>query len=135
MVVLFGLTRRVVGARRTAGLALALVAGSGAAGAAGADGDFPLTGNYTQNVPCKGDGSDPVAVKVKISPQEIISNVGVCTILDIKHDGDTINTHVECKFPAGPLMGDISFTMRPDRTLDFVDRDGNYKAVLHRCPD
>lgn len=133
---LFGLAPQLVGARRTAGLALALVAGSGApGGAAWADSDFPLTGSYTQNVPCKGDGSDPVAIKVKISRQEIVSNVGVCTILDVKHDGDTINTHVECKFPAGPLMGDISFTIRPDRTLDFVDRDGNYKAVLHRCPD
>jgi hypothetical protein len=117
------------------GLVVAVGAGAAAAGAAWADNDFPLTGNYTQNVPCKGDGTDPVAVRVKISPQEIVSNVGICTILDVKHDGDTISTHVECKFPAGPLMGDISFTVRPDHTLDFVDRDGNYKAVLHRCPD
>lgn len=116
----------------TAGAACALVS---AAGAAPAGDDFPLTGNYTQNVPCKGDGSDPVAARVKISPEEIVSNVGVCTILDSKHDGDTITVHVECKFPAGPLMGNISFTPRPDHTIDFVDHDDNYKAVLHRCPD
>jgi hypothetical protein len=106
-----------------------------AVGAAFAEGDFPITGNYTQNVACKGDGSDPVAVKVKITPQEIVSNVGVCTILDVRHEGETITTHVECKFPAGPLMGDITFTPRPDHNIDFVDRDGNYKAVLHPCPN
>ena len=108
------------------------VAGTGYARAGD---DFPFVGNYTQNVPCKGDGSDPPSVQVKISAKEIVSNVGPCTILDLKRDGETVNVHVECKFPAGPLMGDISFTPRPDKTLDFVDRDGNYKAVLHRCPN
>ena len=47
----------------------------------------------------------------------------------------TRSRRVECKFPAGPLMGNLSFTPRPDHTIDFVDRDGNYKAVLHRCPN
>lgn len=111
---------------------LGVVAGAGCAVAAD---DFPFIGNYTQNVPCKGDGSDPVAAQVKISAKEIVSNVGPCTILDLKKDGETVTVHVECKFPAGPLMGDISFTPRPDKDLDFVDRDGNYKAVLHRCPN
>jgi hypothetical protein len=114
-------------------MALALVMLAGA-GPALADDDFPLVGNYTQNVPCKGDGSDPATAMVKISPKEIVSNVGACAILDTKHDGNTITAHVECKFPAGPLMGNISFTPHPDHTIDFVDREGNYKAVLHRCP-
>jgi hypothetical protein len=114
------------------GIALGLAMAAGVASAAD---DFPLTGNYTQNVICKGDGSDPVAVRVKITPQEIDSNVGACTILDTTRDGDTITVRVECKFPAGPLMGNLSFTPRPDHTIDFVDRDGNYKAVLHRCPN
>jgi hypothetical protein len=104
-------------------------------GPANAEDSFPLTGNYTQNVACKGDGSGQAAQLVKLSPQEIVSNVGVCTILDTKQDGKTITAHVECKFPAGPLMGNISFTPRPDRTIDFVDREGNYKAVLHPCPN
>ncbi len=102
-------------------------------GAALAD-DFPLAGNYTQNVACKGDGSDPVAAKVTISAQQIVSNVGVCTIIDTKKDGGSISAHVECKFPAGPLMGDIRFTPRPDNTVEFVDRDMTYKAVLYPCP-
>jgi hypothetical protein len=106
-----------------------------AGGTAIADDDLPLTGSYTQNVPCKGDGSDPKSALVKISPQEIVSNMGVCTILNSTRDGETYNEHVECKFASGPIMGDISFTPRPNKTVDFVDRDGNYKAILHRCPD
>jgi hypothetical protein len=96
--------------------------------------DFPLTGNYTQNVACKGDGSDLATAKVTISPEEIVSNVGVCTILDKKKDGGSIFAHVECKFAGGPLIGDITFTPRPDNTIEFIDRDMTYKAVLYRCP-
>jgi hypothetical protein len=114
-------------------VALMLVAAAPSA-AALAD-DFPLTGNYTQNVACKGDGSDAVAAKVTISAQEIVSNVGVCAILDTKKDGDSYAEHVECKFPSGPLMGNITFTPKPDHTIEFVDSNGTYKAVLHRCPD
>jgi hypothetical protein len=119
-------------------VSVAVIVAFGAVAASGyalAADDMPFIGNYTQNVPCNGDGSDPPAVQVKISAKEIVSNVGPCTILDTKKDGETVIVHVECKFPAGPLMGDISFTPRPDKSLDFVDRDGNYKAVLHRCPN
>jgi hypothetical protein len=105
------------------------------AGMASAEEDFPLTGTYMQNVPCKGDGTDNPALKVKITPEEIVSNIGVCTILDIKNTGPSITVHVECKFPAGPLVGDITFTPRPDKTIKFVDRDNTYNAILHRCPD
>jgi len=104
-------------------------------GSAVADDAFPLTGTYTQNVPCKGDGTDAPEAKVKISPKEIISNIGTCTIMDTKHDTKAYLVHVECKFPAGPLIGDITFTPRPDQTIGFVDRDKTYNAVLHRCPD
>src|ERR1039458_2404880 len=75
-------------------ISLALTA---SAGAAPAGDDFPLTGSYTQNVPCKGDGSDPVELQVKISAQEIDSKVGVCTFLDTKRSGKSINAHVECR--------------------------------------
>jgi hypothetical protein len=115
-------------------VALMLVAAAVPRGAL-ADDDLPLAGNYTQNVPCKGDGTDPATAKVTISAQEIVSNVGVCTILDTKRDGASMLLHVECKFAGGPLMGDISFTPRPDNTIEFVDRDMTYKAILHRCPN
>ena len=96
--------------------------------------DFWLLGDFTQNVPCKGDGSDPIEAKVKISTDQIDSKVGVCKFLDAKPDGKRVSTHVECQFPAGPLMGDITFTVRPDNTVEFIDRDMTYKAVLYRCP-
>ncbi len=112
-------------------MAIGVVIGSGAACAGD---DFPLTGNYTQNVPCKGDGSDPHDVQVKISPQEIDSQVGICTFLDTKRDGSSVSAHVECAFPGGPLIGDVTFTVRPDKTVELVDRDKNYDAVLYRCP-
>jgi hypothetical protein len=117
-----------------AGCLMLAIPGAGMTGAALAADDFPLTGNYTQNVACKGDGSDPAAAKVTISPEEIVSNVGVCTILDKKQDGQSISAHVECKLAGGPLMGDVTFTMRPDNTVEFIDRDMTYKAVLYRCP-
>jgi hypothetical protein len=96
--------------------------------------DFPITGAYMQNRPCKGDGSDPADARVKITPTQIESNVGLCTILDSKRDGDNIAANVECQIGGSPLIGDVTFTLRDDKTLDFVDRDNNYKAVLHRCP-
>ena len=112
---------------------LALTAG---AGTAPLSEDFWLLGDYTQNVPCKGDGSDPAELKVKVTTTEIDSKVGVCTFIDAKADGNgkSIKAHVECKFPAGPLMGDITFTMKPNNTIDFVDRDKTYTATLYRCP-
>jgi hypothetical protein len=115
-------------------VAVALAVGGSAAGAGSTANDFPLSGNYTQNVPCKGDGSDPPQVRVKISPQEIDSQVGVCIFLDTKRDGSSINAHVECRFPGGPLMGDVTFTMRGDDKIEFIDRDKNYGAMLYRCP-
>jgi hypothetical protein len=96
--------------------------------------DFWLIGDFTQNVPCKGDGNDPVEAKVKISTDQIDSKVGVCKFLDATPDGKRVSTHVECQFPAGPLMGDITFTLKPNNTIDFVDRDKTYTATLYRCP-
>jgi hypothetical protein len=32
-------------------------------------------------------------------------------------------------------MGNITFTPKPDNTIDFVDGNGTYKAVLYRCPN
>ena len=33
------------------------------------------------------------------------------------------------------MLGDVIFTPREDKTIDFSDQDQTYKAVLHRCPD
>lgn len=117
-----------------ASFALVMLALSVDAGADGLPDGFWLLGNFTQNVPCKGDGSDPVELKVKISTDQIDSKVGVCKFLDVKADDKSVSTHVECQFPAGPLMGDITFTRKPNDTIDFVDRDKTYTATLYRCP-
>lgn len=99
-----------------------------------AEDDFPITGTYTQNRPCKGDGSDPADARVRITHKEIESSVGLCTILSTKRDGSSVSANVECQIAGVPLIGDVSFVLRDDKSLDFVDRDNNYKAVLHRCP-
>ncbi len=120
---------------RTSIAVAAVVCVAGTANAATASAaDFPLAGTYMQNVACKGDGTDNAVLKVTISPKEINSNSGVCTILDNKKDGDAYKVHVECKFPAGPMVGDLTFTPQPDKTIKFVDRDNTYHGVLHRCP-
>ena len=113
-------------------ITLALTAG--ASGVPAAEDDFPLTGSYTQNVPCKGDGSDPPELQLKISTQQIDSKVGICTFLDTKRNGKSIDAHLECQFPVGPLIGDVTFTLQSDNTVKFVDHDQNYRSVLYRCP-
>lgn len=108
---------------------------AGPANAATASSDFPIAGTYMQNVACKGDASDNAVLKVVITAKEIDSNSGVCIILDNKKDGDAYKLHVECKFPAGPMVGDLTFTPMPDKTIKFVDRDNTYHGILHRCPN
>ena len=99
------------------------------------DAAFPLVGTYTENQPCKTDGSDADVARVKITPTEIDSTLGLCTILEKKREGNTFAVHVECKGPGGsPMLGDVNFTLRDDRTVDFADQDQTYKAVLHKCP-
>lgn len=96
--------------------------------------DFPLVGTYTENEPCASAGSD--VARVKITLRDIDSAFGLCTILDRRREGDTFSVHVECKGAGGSeMMGDINFTLRADKTIDFADQDNTYKAVLHKCPD
>ena len=98
--------------------------------------DFPLVGTYTENQACKGDSSDGDVSRVKITPRDIDSVFGLCTILSKKRQGNTFAVHVECKGPGGSqMLGDVNFTLRDDNTIDFSDQDQTYKAVLHRCPD
>ncbi len=58
----------------------------------------------------------------------------MCTFLDTKVDATSVVAHVECKFPAGPLMGDITFTLKPNHTVAFIDSNKTYTATLYRCP-
>ena len=98
--------------------------------------DFPLVGTYTENQLCKADGAEANVSRVTITVRDIDSVFGLCTILDKKRDGNTFAVHVECKGPGGSqMLGDINFTLREDRTVDFSDQDQTYKAVLYKCPE
>src|SRR2546423_11905144 len=96
--------------------------------------DFPLVGTYTENQPCKPDNPDPKVSRVKITPTEIDSVFGLCTILQKKREGNNFAIHVNCKGAGGAqMLGDVIFSMRDDKTVDFADQDQTYKAVLHKC--
>jgi hypothetical protein len=98
--------------------------------------DFPLVGTYTENQACKGDASDAGVSRVKITPRDIDSVFGLCTILDKKRDGNSFAIHVECRGPGGSqMLGDVNFSLRDDKTVDFADQDQTYKAVLYKCPE
>jgi hypothetical protein len=101
-----------------------------------AEDDFPIVGTYTENQACKPDGSDPGVSRVKITRRDIDSVFGLCTILSRKRQGATYVVHVECKSPSGSqMLGDVNFTPRDDKAVDFSDQDQTYKAVLYKCPD
>jgi hypothetical protein len=101
-----------------------------------ADDEFPIVGTYTENQTCKADGADPGVSRVKITSRDIDSVFGLCTILSKKREGATYVVHVECKGPGGSqMLGDVNFTPREDKTIDFSDQDQTYKAVLYRCPE
>jgi hypothetical protein len=93
-----------------------------------------LLGNFTQNAPCKGDGSDPAELKVRIAADQIQSKSGVCNFLSVTPEPNRLKANMECHFPAGPLIGDVTFTQKANGTINVVDRDNNYNAILYRCP-
>ena len=95
--------------------------------------DHWLLGEFTQNTPCKGDGSDPLELRARISADQIESKAGVCEFLDTQSETNRLKAHALCQFPAGPLIGDFTFTRKNNGTIDFVDRDGTYTAILYRC--
>jgi hypothetical protein len=96
--------------------------------------DFPV-GTFTQKVACKGDGSDPKSALVKITPEQIESSFGICTIMDKQRDGNKIRVQTSCKSTKGYVVdGDVIFTLRDDNKIDVEDQDNNYKNVLSPCP-
>ena len=98
--------------------------------------DFPLVGTYTENQVCKPGAAEANVSRVRITLRDIDSVFGLCTILDKKRDGNTFAVHVECKSPGGSqMLGDINFTLRDDKTIDFSDQDQTYKAVLYKCSE
>jgi hypothetical protein len=100
----------------------------------GEDDDFPIAGVYAKDQICKGDGSDQADTLVRITGKEIESNMGSCAILTKTRNGRTIDVQVECKVPGDQtILGDVTFKLRDDKTLDFDDQDHTSPAVLHKC--
>src|SRR5882724_9325109 len=97
--------------------------------------DLSIVGTYVQNAACKGDGSDPAAKLVRITETDVHSSFGVCTFVKKEHDGHTLAAQMSCNGPGGNiLLGDVRFTVRADKNIDFVDQDNTYKSVLYKCP-
>src|SRR5262249_42760680 len=86
---------------KLAGRVLSILALAALATPVQGEDDFPLVGTYTENQACKTDGSDPGVSRVKITPRDIDSVFGLCTILNKKREGATFVVHVECKGPGG----------------------------------
>ena len=121
-------------------ITLALTA---SAGAAPAGDDFPLTGSYTQNVPCKGDGSDPAELPGENLRPEIHSARSAYALSSVLSTTvKALMRSSSASLPPGPMLGDVTFTMQADSTVKFVDRDQNYRSVhidvrrssAGRCP-
>ena len=101
-----------------------------------AEDDFPIVGTYMRDIACAGNGSHRPDLLVKITQKQIESPMGVCNILSRKRVGKAISAHVECKVPGDQLiLGDVTFTLRDERTLDFEDQDHTSDATLHRCTE
>jgi hypothetical protein len=100
------------------------------------DDDFPIAGTYMRDVICTGNGSHRPDLLVTITQKRIESPMGSCNILSRKRVGKAISAHVECKIPGDQLiLGDVTFTIRDEKTLDFEDQDHTSDATLHRCAD
>jgi hypothetical protein len=96
--------------------------------------DLPIAGTYAKDQVCRGDGSDPTDVLVKITGKAIESSVGSCFILGNKRYGKTFSLQLECTIPGNlVLLSEVTFTLRNDNTLDFVDGYNASPAVLYKC--
>ncbi len=102
---------------------------------AAAQDDAALAGTYTQKHACMGDGSSTPKDRVTITDKGADSNFGPCTFgSDKAWSGKTLKATATCKQKTG---GDyevkLSFTMKDDKTVDFLEEGSQYKSVLYRC--
>jgi len=119
----------------TTSLLVALLTGSiGASTPLVGEEDIPIIGTYAKDQVCRGDGTDPADLLVKITGKVIESTMGSCAILHKKQNGKSISMQVECRIPGNlVLLSDVTFTLRSDNTLDFVDEYNTSPAILHKC--
>jgi hypothetical protein len=97
--------------------------------------DLALVGTYTQNQPCKGGGRDPANKIVTIGETGITSNFGPCTFVSKEPAGNVLKAQASCKKAGGAEFDvDLVFTIKDDKTVEFVEESSDYKSVLYRCP-
>jgi hypothetical protein len=119
---------------RKARLLFIALIGLGAGSWPAAAQDASLIGTYTQKHACKGDGSDTPKDLVKISETMADSNFGPCTFgSDKSWSGKTLKATASCKNKTGDYEVKLSFTLKDDNTVDFLEEGSQYKSVLYRC--
>jgi hypothetical protein len=121
--------------RNTKIFIIALTALGAAALPAAAQEDAALVGTWTQKHACKGDGSDTPKDRVLITEKMADSNFGPCTFnADKVWSGKTLKSTATCKQKTGgEYEVKLSFTMKDDKTVDFLEEGSQYKSVLYRC--
>jgi len=117
------------------GIVAAAMAASVMSSPALAEDAFSIAGTYVQNAACKGDGTDPAGKLVRITDSDVHSSFGICKFVKKEQDGHTLAAQMSCDGPGGNvLLGDVRFTVRDDKNIDFVDQDNTYRSVLYKCP-
>jgi hypothetical protein len=63
------------------------------------------------------------------------SNFGPCTFnADKAWSGNTLKASATCKQKTGGEYDvKLSFTLKEDKTVDFLEEGSQYKSVLYRC--
>ena len=128
-------TEQSVTMRDTSFFIIALIGLGAACAPAAAQEDAALVGTYTQKHACKGDGSDTPKDLVKITDTMADSNFGPCTFnADKAWSGKTLKSSATCKQKTGGEYDvKLSFTLKDDKTVDFLEEGSQYKSVLYRC--
>jgi len=117
------------------GMVAAAIAASVMSSPVLAEDAFSIAGTYVQNAACKGDGTDPTGKVVRITDTDVHSSFGICKFVKKEQDGHTLAAQMSCDGPGGNvLLGDVRFTVRDDKNIDFVDQDNTYRSVLYKCP-
>lgn len=128
-------TEEIVTMRKSDILIIALIGLGAACAPAAAQEDAALIGTWTQKHACKGDGSDTPKDRVTITDKAADSNFGPCTFnADKAWSGKTLKATATCKQKTGGEYDvKLSFTLKDDKTVDFLEEGSQYKSVLYRC--
>src|SRR5262249_5730610 len=72
---------------------------------------------------------------VRITDSDVHSSFGLCTFVRKEFEGNALKAQMSCNGPAGNmLLGDVRFTVRADKNIDFVDQDHTYNVTLYPFP-